>query len=353
MSSPLSSPWPLSYRYDKHANHYTAAFFIHQQEQKIYHFALVALDCGLGKTLTTLVFIISSTRERARHNALHPDKTKKFKATLVLCPADTIEVWHQNIEKFFPKKPLKIYQFYGTPKTVPASRLSNLISTINELNIFLKDLDPLNPQVSLSYRYDKSSRELTSQQTGNTIIITAYTTWWNRTLATIEADRVVLFYNSADGTASGEELPVGRVWTSQCGYEFERKVCDESHTLRNPQTLLSEGVKQTRSVNLIYLSATPILNHCREIGGILTQIWDLAWELYNVDTSFINSYHDDFDPASYEHKDGAKTKTISLIPPDNDEYRLAHQAYQAALESEVKVWLLDPDNYRTCGSQHQ
>ena len=75
----------------------------------MYHFSLIALDYGLGKTLSTLVFIISSTRERLRLNNLYPDDTKEFKATLVVCPAGAIEVWHQDIEKFFPKKPIKIY----------------------------------------------------------------------------------------------------------------------------------------------------------------------------------------------------------------------------------------------------
>ena len=114
----------------------------------MYHFSLIALDYGLGKTLSTLVFIISSTRERLRLNNLYPDDTKEFKATLVVCPAGAIEVWHQDIEKFFPKKPMKIYQFYGTPKTVPSSRLSNLIGTVDKLNTLLQGLDPTSPQVN-------------------------------------------------------------------------------------------------------------------------------------------------------------------------------------------------------------
>jgi SNF2 family DNA or RNA helicase len=120
---------------------------MHLQEQKMYHFSLLALDCGLGKTLSTLVFIISSTRERFSMNALYPDDAKRFRATLVICPAGAIDVWHQDIEKFFPNKPVKIYQFYGTTKTVPSNRLSNLITTVDELNTLLKELDPTDPQV--------------------------------------------------------------------------------------------------------------------------------------------------------------------------------------------------------------
>lgn len=123
----------------------------------MYRWGIIALDCGLGKTLSTLVHIITSTQHKFNYNALNPDDKKIFRATLVVCPAGAIEIWHADIEKFFPKGPLKIYQFFGTPKTVPNHRLSNLIQGgVDELNTFLNDLDPSDPQVGFSYWYGKS-----------------------------------------------------------------------------------------------------------------------------------------------------------------------------------------------------
>jgi hypothetical protein len=53
----MGKSFPLLYRYDNYANYSLAAYFMYKQEQTPYHFSLVALDCGLGKTLTTLIFI--------------------------------------------------------------------------------------------------------------------------------------------------------------------------------------------------------------------------------------------------------------------------------------------------------
>jgi SNF2 family DNA or RNA helicase len=93
------------------------------QSQKVYNFSLVALDYGLGKTLCSLVYLILSTRQKINFNTLYPDKKKAFRASIVCCSPAAIEVWYQDVQKFFPKGPIKIYQFYGTPKTVSNSRL--------------------------------------------------------------------------------------------------------------------------------------------------------------------------------------------------------------------------------------
>ena len=138
-----------------------------------------------------------------------------------------------------------------------------------------------------------------------------------------------------------------------CDYEFERIVCDEAHTLRNPQTLVSEGVRQTRTQNKNFLTATPIINHCRELGGMLTQIWNPLWALHKVGVGFLESYGDDFDPQSFKLTENAKTTVVNFVPPDSQEHRQAYLEYQVALKNNDKVWLLDPDNYRVCGSCYQ
>lgn len=172
-------------------------------------------------------------------------------------------------------------------------------------------------------------------------------------MAIIEADLVVPFFGSSTASKSNDELPVGRVWTSLCHYEFERIVCDEAHTLRNPQALVSEGVKQTRTRNKSFLTATPIVNHCKEVGSILAQIWNPLWALHKVGTGFAECYGDDFDPQSFEYTENMKTKAINFIPPDNEENHEAHLEYQTALKNNDKIWLLDPENYRVCGSRLQ
>jgi SNF2-related domain len=163
----------------------------------------------------------------------------------------------------------------------------------------------------------------------------------------------VPFFNSSEANKSSTELPVGRVWTSLCDYKFERVVCDEAHTLRNPQTLVSEGLRQTQTQNKNFLTTTPIVNHCRELGGILTQIWNPLWALHQVGIGFLECYGDRFDPRSVTITENKKSKVVNLVPPDKTKTHEAYLAYQEALQNNDKIWLLDPDNYRSYGSGFQ
>ena len=122
------------------------------QEQTLHAWSILALDCGLGKTITTLALILKANHAKIEHNALYPDDQKTYRASMVICPAGAIEIWYEDLKKFFPKGPLKIYQFYGTPKTIAPARLSSLIgTTTEELGAFLDGLDPADPQVGLLY----------------------------------------------------------------------------------------------------------------------------------------------------------------------------------------------------------
>ena len=82
---------------------------MHKQEQTVYRWGIIALDYGLEKTLNTLMHIIMSIQHKFNYNALNPDDKKIFCATLIVCLAGAIEIWHTDIKKFFPKGPLKIY----------------------------------------------------------------------------------------------------------------------------------------------------------------------------------------------------------------------------------------------------
>ena len=87
------------------------------QEQTLYAWSILALDCGLGKTITALALILKANYAKIEYNALYPDDQKTYCASEVICPAGAIEIWYEDLKKFFPKGPLKIYQFYGSPKT--------------------------------------------------------------------------------------------------------------------------------------------------------------------------------------------------------------------------------------------
>jgi hypothetical protein len=88
---------------------------------------------------------------------------------------------------------------------------------------------------------------------------------------------------------------------------------------------------------MVSLTATPIINGCREVGGQLSQIWNPLWELRNMGYGFIECYRDDFNPESFSVTEDEKTTVSSLVPEDNEKDHDAYLAYQTALHTNTKV----------------
>lgn len=121
-----------------------------QQERRVCKASLIALDCGLGKTLAALLFIHCSNEERRQYNLTHPQARQPYRATLVVVPGPSIEVWQKEIERFFPYN-IVVRQYYGSAKLVSANRVSSIIEE-NDLATFLDGLDPMHYRVSLPLR---------------------------------------------------------------------------------------------------------------------------------------------------------------------------------------------------------
>lgn len=163
----------------------------------------------------------------------------------------------------------------------------------------------------------------------------------------IEANRneVTAFY-AGQYNADNDDFDEGKEWKSRIEYVFERVICDEAHTLRNPSTYISEGVRQVQRMNTHFLTATPILNHCKDLRGMLNLIWNPLFELYNVAPGFIEGYRAEFDPNQVE----INGNTVSLIPPDTPVNEERRKVFTEAIAKGDRVWVLDPVNYATCGN---
>jgi hypothetical protein len=126
-------------------------------EAQPWHAVILGLACGLGKTLTSLLATkIQVDRQKANQDA---GLEVSFAATLIECPAASVEVWMADIELFMPGV-FKVWQFYGTPTTVTdLHRVKNLVNppTIDRLNEILSELDPKDPQVSKPWPYRRPS----------------------------------------------------------------------------------------------------------------------------------------------------------------------------------------------------
>jgi SNF2 family DNA or RNA helicase len=122
---------------------------MYAQEQCVLHSTIIGFECGTGKTVTSLGLVATSTTQKMSQ-AQDENSKVTYRPTLIICPAASIEVWHQDQQKFFSKT-LVMHQFYGTAKSVSSARKSILIEGgSDQLNEFVKGLDPNDPKVSLS-----------------------------------------------------------------------------------------------------------------------------------------------------------------------------------------------------------
>jgi len=109
---------------------------------------MLALGCGLGKTVTALLSILIINDRQIKAAAENPDAEQKYQASLIICPGQSVEVWQLDIEKFFPKR-IKVRQFYRTLATVTNNRRQKTLidGGVETLNKMLQALDPDDPEV--------------------------------------------------------------------------------------------------------------------------------------------------------------------------------------------------------------
>ena len=125
---------------------------MHLQDSTIHQWSVLALDCGLGKTLSFLLFVVRSTQDKIKFNALYPEDAEPYRATLVGMPASAIKVWLDDYRKFFNSYIMTVKVFYASPSRVGAADRHMVIEpTTEDLNGYLETLDPADPKVRQLY----------------------------------------------------------------------------------------------------------------------------------------------------------------------------------------------------------
>lgn len=66
----------------------------------------------------------------------------------------------------------------------------------------------------------------------------------------------------------------GVIYYNKMQYKFKRIVLDKAYIVYNPKTLVSKTIQQVRKRSVHFLTAPPILNHPRNLRGLLSLIWD-------------------------------------------------------------------------------
>jgi SNF2 family DNA or RNA helicase len=241
----------------------------------------IADDCGTGKTITMLTVILQQSRTARRD--FEAGATGPWKPTIIICPPHVVDVWFDEVTKFFSSE-LQVHRFYETKAkvTYPIFKAQTLPSTAEGLVEWLDE----------NYKED-------DPRTAGKIVVTAYDTWACRTLmkkaggsTTVKPVPDVLFQavdddldEIPDDEAPGSnELDPSMEYYSPLTGKFRRVVLDKAHKVRNPQTKTAESIRQLMpkpavnaskeellaQVILHLLTATPIMNRGSDLYGYLT-----------------------------------------------------------------------------------
>jgi hypothetical protein len=149
----------------------TGAAWALQQEHLPIRGGMIADDCGTGKTIIMLVVVLEQYRRAIRAHA--GGATGPWKPTLIIAPPHVVDVWFQEVQRFFSSE-LEIWRFYETKDKVtnPAMKARTLPGTDQRLVAWLEEnCKPDDPRTSAK------------------IIVTAYETFTFRTLQEMAAGK--------------------------------------------------------------------------------------------------------------------------------------------------------------------
>jgi SNF2-related domain len=154
----------------------TAAAWMATQEKGPLKGGILALDCGLGKTITSLMHIAKQAEQVEALSRL--GFQADCRPTLILCPNSIVDVWYKEWRSFF-QGVLHFRQFYGTD--------------LDDLSIARKEL--ILPRKAESARKELLAKfPLLQPKTSRLIVVCSYETWAARTLraSTTEEERRIL-----------------------------------------------------------------------------------------------------------------------------------------------------------------
>ena len=219
----------------------------------------------------------------------------------------------------------------------------------------------------------KLKREGTNPRTGRHIIVFSYTTATKRCVAkppalNVTAEEGLVLDNGDESElieaieAEGDDRedprdPIGTLSPVRVLFdaEFHMVVADECHYLKSRKSTIHRMVKQLPREGLLLVSATPISNHLRDIGGYLGLLWNPRWPFGFNRLGETPDSARFYEPGSLEallameSYEGIDYDRLFLGPsaqtPVVAEGDLAHhEEYRAAVETRsLPLWILNPD----------
>ncbi|RMZ78756.1 hypothetical protein DV736_g6688, partial [Chaetothyriales sp. CBS 134916] len=261
-----------------------AAAWMQQMEASPIGGGILALDTGLGKTLTTLFHIVQQAqRLEAQAAAGHPVKALP---TLVICPAVIIPGWYNEIKTHF-RKQLKVRFYYSSSNEDTLSAGQKLLCLPNnpqeandELERSFPSNDPASARVVVLTSYEThTQRNVQVARREDDIAFLAKEGFGDTEFA--KDRKLVPDFLDASRKSSGDSYGYDDrvVYMNPMRGRFCRVVCDEGQKIKNCYSKTHVGVWYSFAQHYWIVSATPMLNSVVDLLGYLWLFWRSSWAI--------------------------------------------------------------------------
>ncbi|RTE76983.1 hypothetical protein BHE90_008561 [Fusarium euwallaceae] len=270
------------------------AWWIYQRLTSPLRAAILADECGIGKTLQiglalaidcfrTAQAIVDGTRNIA------PGE-RNFKPSVIFCPGVVVPQTFRELRKWFgPFFDIRVA--YGNHMNKPDPAMNPFI---------------LNNAEEVKAWVDECEREQENPRTMRKLLLTSYPTAVFRMVyrdksKLINRKDLPQLVDEEENRAEGNMSSHDPSWTDPTIHEalphqncqekvqhdpvrlsipnaqFNFIICDEGHLVKNPNSLTHKLIKTLHHDALLIVSATPILNHVKDFDGYINLMWRHFW----------------------------------------------------------------------------
>ncbi|KAF5679460.1 hypothetical protein FHETE_877 [Fusarium heterosporum] len=264
--------------------------------------AILADECGIGKTLQIgIALLIHYLRVKAaiRDGTFRPlDPSRKFRPSIIFCPSSAT-ISHQIVEEFSKwfRRFFRLKLCHGYRLTCEDDFIRPFIlNNEDELQDWVdtKAKAHEDPEACLCHLYVKIFTDLFHKTLRSIVIVTYSTAIRRMTFSGRELwDQEEELKQEQEGNAPNLNdvgpgaprcIPKKRkvfkkkkVVLKITNAKFNWVVCDEGHATRNPRTSTHKLIKLLDREATLIVSATPLLNHQRDMWGYVNLLWRREW----------------------------------------------------------------------------
>ncbi|KAI9640762.1 hypothetical protein NHQ30_011071 [Ciborinia camelliae] len=300
-------------------------------EQSAIKAAILAGECGSGKTITILIHLLIQAIKAEKAGSTN------HKVSVIFAPSSVVDVWYSDWKKFFSQS-LICKMFYGKGDTSDPDRDACVIpgTTAEDLDKFLEDCRDDDPKTS------------------RTFILTSYTTWVYRCLTKKKVqpeDPTELNGEVFDALDEEGKLEEFRLAIKN-KHKIGRVVCDEAHLIKNPKTFAADSILRIKAEFFLGVSATPLINRITDMRGYLCQIAKgrhLGFNLPNDLSALLSIYKPGFDPRKDLPTNNIGEPYTPLLQPPDKSY--TSEMVHNAVRKGYPIHILCPAAYLAIGNK--